>query len=92
MHCHIDFQAQGQADSITSRNCFDLLDMVCAINHQSDVCSRGRCPCNRYDILLIPRGIADEQVIKSLRGQVGRFPGGVTHNALKTWIGCQYTA
>src|SRR5260221_420698 len=89
IHRHINFETQGQAHAVTQGYRLYLLHVFEAIDHQRDVCACCHCPRDGGDVLLVPGGIADEQVIESLRGQVGCFLGGVAHDALKRWVGCE---
>src|SRR5450631_2790036 len=84
---HIDLQADGQAYTLTLRQGFNTLNMLNAINHQSDTRALTCCLRNRGDILLIPDGIADQEVSKAFSSQVESLACGVAHDTLKTAIG-----
>src|SRR5215471_12341408 len=75
-----------------SCNRFNLLDMFRTIDHQRNVFPSSRCQGNGCDILLVPCGIADQQVLEAQGGQEDRFLGSIAHDTMKTWIGCQDTA
>src|SRR5690349_3641894 len=66
IHRHVDFETQGQAHPVTQGYSLYLLNVFEAIDHQRDVCACCHCPGDGGDVLLVPGGITDEQVIESL--------------------------
>src|SRR5258708_29861529 len=63
--------------------------MFGAIDHQRDAGSGSSCPGYSCNIVLVPGGVADEQVIEALRGEIGRFLGSVAHDPMEDGIGCE---
>src|SRR5258708_30092845 len=51
------------------------------------MCACCHGPGDGSDVLLVPGGVADKQVVESLRGQVNGLWGSVAHDALKTRVG-----
>src|SRR5450759_2114207 len=60
--------------------------MFYAVNHQRDVRPIRCCARNGSNIMLVPGGIPNQQVLETLRGQVNGLKGGIAHNALKAGV------
>src|SRR5450755_571445 len=92
VHRHIDLQAERELGSLALGNTFDTLYMLNAIHHQR----HGRPCCShlsdRDEVLIVPGGIADQEIVEALRGEEGCFARGVTHNTLKARVGFQNAA
>src|SRR6266478_3556368 len=53
------------------------------------MCACCHGPGDGSDVLLVPGGVADKQIVESLRGQVNGLWCSVAHDALKTRVGCE---
>src|SRR5690348_15381663 len=65
---------------------FDMFDMFYAVDHQRDVRPVLRCASHSGKIMLVPGRIANQQVLESLRGEIGGLQRAIAHDALKTGI------
>src|SRR5579863_729049 len=66
---------------------FDALYVFHTVNHQRDLRALACRMRNGSDVLLIPGGITNQQVLETLRSQVYSFLCGEAHNTLKTGMG-----
>ncbi len=86
---HIDLQAERQPHVVLACDRLGLLDMRDAIHHQRDARAIRRRPRHRRQIVGMPGGIADEQVVESLACQPGRLTRRETHQPAKDGTGRQ---
>ena len=91
VHRHVNFETEGQANSVTAGYGFDPLHVLHAVNHQGDLRATGSRARHRRDILLIPGWIANQQIPETLGGQVNGLRGRIAHDALKTRVGGENT-
>ena len=78
---HVDVQADGDAHARLPGDRLQMVDMLGRVRHQGDAAAACDLARRLPEVLRLPGGISDEQIVQPLFGEIHRFGDGAAHDA-----------